>query len=615
MRKGQVELVAILGIIVVVVVIAYFALSGVGPGPAAPSGIQQEQLQVKNSIENLIRSGAEETLRTVSLYGGYDSPEGFALGSVELNGREVPYWSYQGSTNIPDLQTAVSRRITDYIRSNKAAMEQSLENQEVVIGDPSVGTRMLANQLIVDVNMQVSVRGYPIAGPYSVSVPTKMGEVQELSQKLVNHISSSRFFEDVTLYQIIGSRFENGVQVLPILVNPVSCGRSVYLDWYSLQPEMEAAVRSALAHTYMPGQYPLNVGDKTSYMKFSLPALDGKEYLDIPVSFHTPDGFELTSENFQFAPNPITAIAEPVPLTGACAAEPVYVNYYVLYPGVAQIKDPLTGNLFRFAFQVFMKNNQPGSWGEAGYISSEQAAICADTSCPARIEVKDSEGNALPYASIRFMDCGYRADGDGVFEGNVPCGIGSLVVRVEGYGMYDSPHSSDDLLDMDLTVYRQPLVNLFFHEVSVQNDSLAGNYIIDPDGIKWIRNDIRPEEAVTLSFISKETGQEHQRIYTATSDNIQLPPGDYYLGGILSSQDLVSLYGGFNQEITLAEDTKSLHLYIPYSEGFSQMTDNNTIMQSAAVLSRILRNCSVGPVSETPVALSKSCYIKYGELG
>ena len=612
--KGQVEIVAILGVIVVIAVVAYFALSGVGPAPEAPTGVQQEQLQVKNSIENMIRSGAQETMRTLSLYGGYSSPDQFPMGSVLLNGEEAPYWFYQGNSQVPNLETSLTQGIGDYIRENKAALQASLSGQEVVIGDPSVSSRLLANQLIVDVTMQVSVRGYPITGPYSVTVPTSLGEVREFSQALVNFISSDRFFEDVTFYQILGSRMDNGVQVLPIFVSPVKCGQSIYLDRYMLKPEMEEAVRSGLAHTYLPGQYPTNVMQSTSFMKFSLPELDGKSYEGLKVTFHTADDFELDEDTFQVSPNPITTVAKPVPLTGACAAEPVYVNYYVLYPAIAQVRDPLTGNLFRFAFQVFLKDNQPGSWGDAGYTTSAQALICQDTACTARVAVRNSAGDSLPGTRIRFMGCGYTAGADGVFEGNIPCGVGALTAYYEGYGLHEASVSSDELAILDLTLYKQPLVTLYFHEASVQNDSLGSYYIIDPDGIRWIRNEIRPEESVTLSMTSKETGEIYNRFYDTSSAGIQLPVGDYYMSAMLNSPDLLTSYGAFEQDITLSEETKSLHLYIPYMEGFSQLQDNTTIMYASTLLTKVLQNCSVGPVSGAPVSLAQSCYIAYGDL-
>jgi hypothetical protein len=174
--------------------------------------------------------------------------------------------------------------------------------------------------------------------------------------------------------------------------------------------------------------------------------------------------------------------------------------------------------------------------------------------------------------------------------------------------------SSDELASLDLTMYKQPLVTLYFHEVSVQNDSLGSYYIIDTGGIRWIRNEIRPEESVTLSMASKETGEIYNRFYDTSSAGLQLPVGDYYMSAMLNSPDLLASYGAFEQDITLSEETKSLHLYIPYMEGFSQLQDNTTIMYASTLLTKVLQNCSVGPVAGAPVSLTQSCYIPYGDL-
>ena len=95
MVKGQVEFIAIIGIIAVVIVAVYFAFTSVAPGvtPTAPVYTSAEQASVADTVNSFVRDGVSETLRTLSTYGGYLSPQ---ADSVTYLGR-VPYGT---STNL-----------------------------------------------------------------------------------------------------------------------------------------------------------------------------------------------------------------------------------------------------------------------------------------------------------------------------------------------------------------------------------------------------------------------------------------------------------------------------------------------------------------------------------
>ena len=109
MRKGQIEFIAILGIAVVIVVVAFYALqTGVINNPPASTDARL----IKDSTENFIRNAAYETLKNVSDNGGYLTPQSSDAVSM---GRSVTYWEKSGQLTVPNVQQNIISGITNYI--------------------------------------------------------------------------------------------------------------------------------------------------------------------------------------------------------------------------------------------------------------------------------------------------------------------------------------------------------------------------------------------------------------------------------------------------------------------------------------------------------------------
>ncbi len=401
-RKAQTEFFAIIGVLVVVVIVVYSAYqSNMFAAPPAQQ-IAEEVKMTKLSVENFIRSGVQETLEKLSERGGYIEP---ASNTVRFMQQDVPYWSYNGKANIPDIRTNFIGGLAEYLKANKDGLAAAL-GKGTVLGEPAVTATIFDSRIDLAVSMSTTVAGYNIPQPYRLSIPTKLGEIYDFGKNFVEGQNKNRYLEVFTISSIWLSPIEDGTQTVPISIFLTECGDFVYKGWDDIKPGMEHQIKVTLANAYMPGKSPMNTYETSPNPKYVIPPLNGKRYESINVSFFLPDEFELDRASFGMNPEPILVYAEPIAMLGACMSKPNYIKYYLNYPVVVRVKDTFTGNIFQFAFNVYIKDNKAGSFTDtAGYITDEKARLCTTQQCSAKITVRDLSGNPVQYASVSFLGC------------------------------------------------------------------------------------------------------------------------------------------------------------------------------------------------------------------
>jgi hypothetical protein len=604
-HKGQAELVVVLGLIVVAVVAIYYGYQGLVTPVTVPTDVAQEQNLIKDSVNNMIRSGAISVLGDLSTHGGYTDTGAFTQGAVTLNGKAVPYWQRNGQTSIPDAHANFINGLREYINRNKDYVASP--GKEVTVESPVVSANFLSSKIDITVNMPVTLWvdgvAYPIREPYRVSVQTGFEDAYEFSKSLVSQARTNRFFETFTMHSVLLSDIESGVKKLPVFLILNECGEAVYKDWYDLKPEMEYAIKVTLAHTYMPGKVPLNVIRTTSYPKYSLPALNGKKYSDLDITFHLPDDFKLTQSTFQFSPNPISAYAEPLPFMTICQSDPVLVNYMVTYPMIVRVKDPLTGNVFQFANHVYIYNNNAGDFGAlAGYEPGSQADICGDKICPVSVTVKESGGSPVEGAAVRFMGCGLgRTDSNGLLAGRAPCGFGPLRVDADDHAYYEEMKSANnngtnEIENIVITLPKKPVVNLYFYEVIVEDWG-------DEYRVPFSEGSIKPVEGKTvrIDFSSLDEEKIHSPIITdkASYTMTHIPAGNYVVAASITNNGFTEYYGAFGTGFALGEDVDSIYIYIPNYYGFNSIEDYEARLEKTYALTSVLENCGIYPIRDT----------------
>jgi hypothetical protein len=601
-RKGQVELIVIVGLLVVIAVVVATQLEWFIPPSPTP-----EVRTVQESVEGLIRTAVLETIDTMSIQGGYLSPADYQLGSVMLNGKEVPYWQFDGRVTYPDMISNFQAGVQTYLEANKDGFAEALGN--VTIGEPLVGTPVFTqDRVTVSVTMPTSYKNTPLNQPFTVTMDTHLSEIYDFSRGFAVYEANKRPFEYFTLSSMILSPMENGHHAIPMYELLVGCGDYLFASSWDVAPEVEKAIKKTLAHTYMPGKVPLNTLHTSSSPKYSLVPINGRNYEDLEVSFMLPDDFGLDFSNFRMRPDPATGIAEPIPMLGECiSTEAIEVQYSLEYPVIVRVLDPETGNIFHFAVYVDISDNAPRDWSLAvGPEVDLQAEICSDPTCILELEIQDSSGRPLEAATVSFMGCFLgRTDSSGYLATLAPCGSGTLYVQKRGYGEYLDPRTSAHLTGT-VVLYKKPTFNLMLYEVKVQ-DWGDGRYMI-------YNGDINPIEG-SKAYITFRSVYDFTE-YSFYSDDPSLtvsmiPSGGYYISGSLSSPDFLKILGAFGYSFTVTEDLdgRNLHVYIPTTPTLDDITDEVEQRLKVAELSEALFECGIGPVTDTKYVQEAACSV------
>lgn len=618
MKKGQAEFIALLAIVIVAAVAILYAFSG----PGLPLITDPREQAVRNSIENLIRSGADETMRILSAQGGYPEPQE----GVQFLEKPVPYWQRGGTVTIPDARAAFTQQLEEFLNQNKDSFVAGLDG-EVTAGDAAVQAAFSDSKITLTVNLPATLDGRPVHPRYQVEVLTKFGEILDFSRQFTQDQLSKRYLEYFTLASIVASPIEQDQFVTPMFIHLTRCGEFVFRSWPDIKPKMEERIETTLAHTYLPGKSPIGVGDITPYPKYVLPRVGGKAHEDLDVSFHLPDDFALSPSSFQFTPNPIIASAEPVGFTGICVSRPIYVNYFLNFPVIVRVRDPLTQHVFQFADQILIKDNAPGPLSSGAYEQDIQAQLCADQQCEIGLTVRTGSGQPVPQAEVSFMGCGLgKTSSQGRLQGQAPCGAGPLQVYKSGYGLYLSPYSHDQIGSIAVTLHRTVSPAVYFFEAVVSKNAQAQTYRVESLGPVQ-------DKRVMLIFRSEDGTQIFRRDFGGFTGKLDgLPSGTYLVTATLMSSDFRNTYGSVTLTATIPETATEVHFAVPNSLDYRQLEDQalaaatagnddllaslrNQLGYQAVVLGRLLDACGVGPVAGEEPELPQPCTKTFSEVG
>jgi hypothetical protein len=599
--KGQVELIVIVALMVVIAVVVVSQMNlFIMPGETP------DVRGVRESVEGLIRTAVLDTIETMSDRGGYLSTSDYQLGSVILNGKQVPFWQFGGQVTYPDKSSNFQEGVRAYLEDNKDSLSEVLSN--VTIGDPLVSPPVFSDsQITVTVTMPTTYRGSPLQQPFVVNVDTGFSRAYEFSKGLAVYEANSRPFEYFTLSSMLLSPMENGHHSIPMYEVLIGCGDYLFATSWDTSPKVEKTIVKTLAHTYMPGKVPLNTIRTSSSPKYSLVKINGKEYQDLQVSFMLPDDFSLGPSNFRMSPDPASGVAEPIPMVAQCMSpDPIAVQYSFEYPVIVRAFDEEGGQVFQFAVLASITDNLPTDWSVTTDPEEDiQAQVCATESCLLELDVVDGSGNPVGGAAVNFMGC-YQGttDSSGYLSTLAPCGAGSLYIYKSGYAELIESRSSANLIG-EVTLFRMPQITLNLYEVEV-SEYQPGSYMI------YYGNYIRPIEGLKayITFRSAENFQEYTFYSSDPSLTVStLPPGDYYVVASLSSPDLQKLEGSLTYPFTITEDTSLLNLYIPAYSGLDAIFDPTQQNLKIAELNEVLESCGIGPVTEIPYVQEEACSV------
>ena len=244
-KKGQIEFLVIIGLVVIIATVVYYVYSGGLLGHTqVPAEIAEEHKMFAGSVQNLMREAALQSMRTLGLYGGYPDDSSYSLGSVEYHNREIPYWHYNGRVETPNVQQNLVDMINEYLNDYKDSLAP--EGSGIQVSDARVtSAELLPNKLVLKLSMPTVIKDIPVNTPYEVEIPTRFAETYDFAKNFAGFVNTERPFEYFTVAGMLQSPAKDGFQTVPLFIPALTkCGEHVYKSYWDVEKGLESVVKS-----------------------------------------------------------------------------------------------------------------------------------------------------------------------------------------------------------------------------------------------------------------------------------------------------------------------------------------------------------------------------------
>ncbi len=635
-KKGQVELVAIAGLIIIVLIAMFLIMQQFMVRPPPSPGTGPETKTIKDSVNNFIRAGLTEIMAGIYSRGGYSSLAG--IRTVKFGGRSVPVWQVCGNTEIPDVEEEIGEAVGKYIRENLGE-EMQFFGKEVRfdLSELRSEARILEDSVEAEVYLPTVVEGFEVSSSYIASVDSGVKEVLDFSSGFAGDSAETRFFETVSLATLFFSDSDRA-EWTPLVGMSTECGEHTVKRRDQILSGVVDMAEYVASHTV----WNTEAARSASNPFFTLNSAGGKRH-DLEVMFSYSREWDMDS-NLDFSPDPVKIAPKPIkidlgiislPLPRMCID--VYgVTYSFRYPIVVSVRDEVTGQWFSFALMVEVSGNEPGECSGDLAIPGKGRAkeICGEESeCRINLTVTDSMGNPLEGADIFFYECDLGSTGpDGNLITYAPCGIGEVKVYKDGYKPYGNLTSYHHLTNT--TVILPETHNLTVHFFGVRmrafNMSYNGKSITEYDKYRAIREPVPITELggklvnLVLSPVEKDifTGEDTDIMVTNVMNYTSgersrnattwgVVGNTYEISGQVKERadsgkadsDVVMGHVSATLEIT---DQTDLYVYYPVVERFEydpvrpyvkDVEDSICVEERDQMLSKLREDCGIEPVS------------------
>jgi hypothetical protein len=430
MRKGQVEVAVIVGLVVVAVAAIYLGYQAltVPTAPVAPAAIAEEQRLVYDYVNSVVREGAENALADVESRGGFLFP----TRALAFLNSPVAYWYQCDTTMYPSLDF-IAENIEEGIKGH---LRNSLDPSMTIGGKAvefdnrvAIAVTILDNRMDVLVDLPTKVLNYSMERPYTATVPTRIKRIYDFARDFSEEAANTRFLETLTSSSVMISTD------LPFVGFLLECGETLHIS----EEEISAGVRGAITRTIMPIKWwqkqPPGAGT------YAIESVNGNRYEDLDIRMLLPDDFSIDIKNPVFLVNDEILISSSAFVISECI-KPYILTYTFNYAPVIRVYDDLSGNYFNFAGLVYVDGLEPGNCG----VMDELIPECDDLPCEANITVADSGGSPIRGAVVDFGGCEIGSTG---FDGNVAgpslCGTHELRITSPGHDVLREDVPSDDI--------------------------------------------------------------------------------------------------------------------------------------------------------------------------
>lgn len=199
MKKGQITLFVILGVVLLILILLAFTFRETLLEQATESGIlptlslSREAVYVQSDMTRCLRNSAETGLVTMALQGGYvmfDPKTPYTEATTTIY--YIPYVGtaylyYKGKNMVPTKET-MEKQLEGYITANLEICEKDYADLEVEYGEYDTSVTIEENQVDINIKTKVGVTKEGTTSSFRniyIEVPVRLGELRDITNQIV----------------------------------------------------------------------------------------------------------------------------------------------------------------------------------------------------------------------------------------------------------------------------------------------------------------------------------------------------------------------------------------------------------------------------------------------
>ncbi|MDD5253795.1 MAG: hypothetical protein PHG05_01665 [Candidatus Nanoarchaeia archaeon] len=473
MKRGQVSLFVIIGIIIVVVLGAFIAFREVmlNKSNEILTGEKEgEEIEsVKNFVESCLQQVTFSGSQLMGLQGGYLDVEDDNIPISDFNkvsnklsfgDLEVPYWYYRKANNVDKLQYPslgeIEKNLGIYVKSN---LDLCLNNfsgfsgYNIKTGEKEVKISIENNEIGTGLNMPTTIKRadkeFKIED-FSSVLESDFGELYKIAVQILEQENTDYFLEEKTIDML--TVYDD----IPYSGTEFSCGAKVWMT-----EEVNNKLK-AIVETNIPNIKIIGTRYANTEKYFEWRAL--KKSYDININLRylqswpfetevTPnEGEILVAQGFSGTSNNI--------LPGGFCINEYQFAYNIRYPVLFTLNSDK--DIFQFATMVVIEKNQPRKDTLSNNnISMFNNKICNSKTQLVRIRTIDIKTNEEAPAKLSY-NCGfsncYIGESSGVFDGYFPGCVNGYLTAENEFGVGNKILSTTK--EDEAVIYLEPYYNL-----------------------------------------------------------------------------------------------------------------------------------------------------------
>lgn len=546
MKKGQISLFIIIGIVIIAIIGLIFFVrsqilsSNLSTQAQSIETVPQELRPVKQAIDNCVNQVSSEGLSLIGFQGGYyNIPKDtlsrglyneFSNSLEVLSGLNTAYWFYETNNglqklNIPskdDIKSNINNYVTDNIDSCISSELESLRSQGFEInakGSLKVTSNLQDQyvEILVNYPLDVNYKGTgKIITNYYAKLNDPLSELYDMSVNVINTQNSAYYLENITLDIL------EVYNDIPFADQNVDCVPKVWLA---------QDIKNNLKRHISDNMKAVTIKNSASYSSNPYYQLQlSKSYSDVDAKFNYQDNWNidveidggkdvLKEDNVVSSNNPATKL-----LAGILCLNSYQFIYDIKYPVLVQLTK--NGYTLQFATMVIIKNNQP-KVNRLGFsdLPENDKAFCKATPYNSTIVVNNFEtGAALENADISVKcittSCPLgKTSFDGI-QNSLTTSIPSCVnaeISATKEGFNDNSIITDTNNPLSLSIQLKPKHKL---KLNIQ--------VIDNGEIRNLKSD----EDVLIQFT--QSNDNYFALADKSSGSIDLIQGQYNINSYLT---------------------------------------------------------------------------------